>query len=130
VIFDTDVLIWFYRGNTRARQLVEATLPFKVSAVTYMELLAGIRNKEELRRLKSDFESWGIEVLPIGEEVSEKAVRQMEQYKLSHNLEMPDSLIAATAIEERDALVTGNIKHYGYLPGLKTIAFMPQPPQK
>ena len=39
MIFDTDVMIWFLRGNEKAVDLVEKSMPFSISIVTYMELL-------------------------------------------------------------------------------------------
>jgi len=63
LIIDTDVLIWFYRGYEVAKKTILNVIPFKVSAITYLELLEGIRNKDELGKLKDDFLKWGIEIL-------------------------------------------------------------------
>jgi len=49
LIIDTDVLIWYLRGNEKAKKVVEANIPFSVSAVTYIELIQGMKNKEEFR---------------------------------------------------------------------------------
>ena len=48
MIFDTDVLIWFFRGNEKAKKIVRENMPFSISAVSYMELLQGALNKQEL----------------------------------------------------------------------------------
>mgnify|MGYP002627290594 CR=1 FL=1 len=42
MILDTDVMIWFLRGNEKAIDVVEKSMPFSVSIVTYMELLQGM----------------------------------------------------------------------------------------
>jgi len=123
LIIDTDVLVWFYRGYEVAKKTILNTIPFKVSAITYLELLEGIRNKDELSRLKDDFWKWGIEVLQINESISLKAIALVEKYKLSHNLELADSLIAATVLENNEILLTGNIKHYGYIKNLNVSKF-------
>ena len=34
----------------------------------------------------------------------------MEEYKLSHGLELGDAIIASTALEYNETLITGNIK--------------------
>jgi len=49
LIFDTNVLIWYLRGDQSARVLVKQNTPFSVSAVTYLELVQGMRNKNEFR---------------------------------------------------------------------------------
>jgi len=123
LIIDTDVLIWFYRGYETAKKTILNFIPFKVSAITYLELLEGIRNKEELSKLKDDFSKWGIEILQINESISLKAIALVEKYKLSHNLELADSLIAATVLENNETLLTGNIKHYSYIKNLNVNKF-------
>jgi len=123
LIVDTDVLVWFYRGYEVAKKAILNIIPFKVSAITYIELLEGIRNKEELSRFKDDFLEWGVEVLQINENISLKAIDLVEKYKLSHNLELADSLIAATVLENDETLLTGNVKHYSYIKNLNVNKF-------
>jgi predicted nucleic acid-binding protein len=65
LIIDTDVLIWYYRGDERAKQAISSALPFKVSAVTYVELLQGARDKNELNKIAKDIENWDVCVLDI-----------------------------------------------------------------
>jgi hypothetical protein len=45
-------MIWFYRGKEKAQKIIFQNIPFKLSAVSYMEIMQGIRNKEELNKLK------------------------------------------------------------------------------
>jgi predicted nucleic acid-binding protein len=123
LIIDSDVLIWFYRGYDIAKKTVLSAIPFKVSAVTYIELLEGIRNKDELNKLKEDFSEWGVEILQINESISLRAIALVEKYKLSHNLELADSLIAATTLENNEVLLTGNVKHYSYIKNLNINKF-------
>jgi len=42
----------------------------------------------------------------------------MEGYSLSHNLSIPDALIAATAMEHMLELYTLNTKDFQFIPGL------------
>jgi len=125
LILDTDVLVWFYRGSEAAKKILLNEIPFKISAVTYIELLEGIRNKEEFSKLKEDFAEWGIETLQINENISSAAIALVEKYKLSHNLELADSLIAATALEYNETLLTGNFKHFNYIKSLNANKFEP-----
>ena len=49
----------------------------------------------------------------------------MDEYALSHGLEIPDALIAATAEIHGLVLITGNIADYRFLPGLHLRVFKP-----
>ena len=52
MILDTDVLIWYMRGNEKARKIIDDAERFSISVMTYMELVQGMRNKEELKSLR------------------------------------------------------------------------------
>ena len=52
MIFDTDVLLWAFRGNDYAIAAIDGEADRKISAVTYMELMKGARNKSEFREIK------------------------------------------------------------------------------
>ncbi|WP_457337717.1 PIN domain-containing protein [Rhizobacter sp. P5_C2] len=42
----------------------------------------------------------------------------MESLTLSHGLQMGDALIAATALEHGQPVLTGNVKHFAAVPHL------------
>jgi predicted nucleic acid-binding protein len=65
------------------------------------------------------------QVLPITEGISESAVRLIERYSLSHRPDTNDVLIAATALSLQETLVTGNRKHFDFIPGLDLKIFRP-----
>jgi predicted nucleic acid-binding protein len=123
VLIDSDVMIWFYRGKLTAQQTIFQNIPFSLSAVSYMEILQGIRNKTELNKLKKDLSHWSTSIVQIDEEISENAIKLMEKYKLSHGLELGDALIASTALKYNEALITGNIKHYDYILNISLFPF-------
>jgi len=125
VIIDTDVLIWYMRGNNNALHLIENTDKFLISAVTYMELVQGMRNKKELNTLRQALHAWNAKILYISEEISAKAMFMVEQYFLSNSMQLADALIGATAIDYGLPLLTGNDKHYKVIKGLKIKRFRP-----
>ena len=125
LIIDTDVLIWYLRGNKKAASAVVNAVPFAVSIVTYMELLKGMRDKKEMRIMKKAFAEMGVHIIPISETVSMNAASLVEKYFLSHSLELADALIAATCIENDEVLLTANDKHYRMIDDLKTNVFRP-----
>ena len=41
MIIDTDVLIWYMKGNEKAYKAIETANNFFISVVTYLELVKG-----------------------------------------------------------------------------------------
>ena len=74
MVIDTDVLIWYMRGNEKAFQIIEDLNNFYISVVTYMELVQGLRNKKELNFLRKALHGWKAQILYISEEISAKAI--------------------------------------------------------
>jgi len=123
LILDTDVLIWYLRGNVRAKALVDASVPFSISSVTHMELLQGMRDKLEFRRFQKSMKIWNVEIIHIDREISARAVFYVQEYCLSHGMMMADALIAATAVQNSELLITANDKHYKFIPNLEIQKF-------
>jgi predicted nucleic acid-binding protein len=67
MLVDTDVLIWYLRGHPRAKQFLDSISELRLSAVSYMELVQGCRNKQELMQLKKDLGHRKAAVLPLTE---------------------------------------------------------------
>lgn len=78
-LVDSDVLIWNWRGQVGAATLLAAEA-FALSAVSYMELVQGMRNARELKHLQSDLRLWRTTLLPITEAISQRATRLVEQH--------------------------------------------------
>ncbi|MBA2572115.1 MAG: VapC toxin family PIN domain ribonuclease, partial [Gemmatimonadetes bacterium] len=60
MLVDTDVLVWYLRGTPRAAEVLDQLEQFDISVVSYMELVQGMRSKEELRVLRSTLEAWQV----------------------------------------------------------------------
>ena len=125
VLVDTDVLIWYMRGNDKAYQAIEELNGFFISVVSYMELVQGMRNKKELNSLRQALRGWNARLIYLSEEISAKAMFFVEQHFLSHSLELADALIGASAIANGLPLLTGNNKHYSVLDDLELRKFIP-----
>ncbi len=125
MVIDTDVLIWYLRGNKNAFKLLENEENFSISVITYMELVQGMRNKKELNSFRQALHGWNAKILYISEEISAKAMFAVEQHFLSHSLQLADALIGATAINYGLPLVTANDKHYRIIKGIQLKRFRP-----
>ena len=73
MLFDTDVLIWAMRGSIKAANVIDDDGSRFISAVTYMELMQGVRNKREQTLVKHFLKALGFTVLPIDEAISHRA---------------------------------------------------------
>jgi hypothetical protein len=112
MLLDTDVLIWVFRGKAKAARLVDSIADRHISIITYMELIQGARNRQELKEIKGFLSDYGFELLPLTENIGHRASIYVEEYGLSMAMTAADALIAATATEHGLTLCTGNRKHY------------------
>ena len=119
VLCDTNIIIEFYKENPKilARLQTIGQPNIALSMITAGELLYGAINKKELTQINKDIEH--LEIKHITPEIGECFIELMGRYTLSHNLSLPDGLIAATAITENIPLYTLNQKDFKYIKGLK-----------
>jgi hypothetical protein len=125
MLFDTDILIWVLRGDPKAAALVDGCEDRSISVITLMELLQGARDERDARLIKDFFRDFGFKTVPLTENIGHRAVIYMEQYALRSGLRVADSLIAATAVENGQPLLTGDSRHFRTIDGLDLVAFKP-----
>ena len=82
MLIDTDVLIWLFRGKPSAARLLEEVEHVALSSITYMELVQGMRDKEEFRLLRQTIHEYGWQVLPLDENISHRATVYIEELRL------------------------------------------------
>ena len=125
MIIDTDVLIWYLRGNEASKKTVESNIPFSISVVTYIELVQGMKNKEEMKKFQKQIQKWNVNIIQIDKEVSSRAMFYIQEYGLSHSMMFADGLIAATVVQNGEILLTANDKHYKFIPTIELKKFIP-----
>ncbi|MEO8595046.1 MAG: type II toxin-antitoxin system VapC family toxin [Candidatus Solibacter sp.] len=125
MIFDTDVLIWATRGNSRAARVIDDAADRALSIVSLMELIQGARSKLEARQIQKSLRQLGFRILPLSESVGSVAAAIIEEHALSHGIQLADALIAATAMQADIPLCTGNAKHFRVIRGMTVVAFRP-----
>ena len=84
-----------------------------------MELIYGARDKQEVFRLEKFISKF--EVIHLDTQTSELAYRLITEYAKSHNLDTPDALIAATAINNQMHFMTYNSKDFRFIPTIQLI---------
>jgi predicted nucleic acid-binding protein len=115
VLVDSDVLIEVMRGRdsvigSRWKQATEADdVLLACSPVSVAELWRGVRASEQ-ESLKVLFDA--LVCVTVDKETGKRAGDIMRQYAASHNVEIADALIAASALSHSAELWTRNRKHY------------------
>ncbi len=119
-LLDTTVLIDLSRGNTDAADFVDAArkseTPLFISVISAMELIAGCRDKVEVKKAKKLIAEFTL--IHLSPADSAKAYALMLTYSKSHGLAIPDALIGATAITQGLELATDNIRDFRMIPEL------------
>ena len=88
-----------------------------------MELLQGARSKKESAELMRFFRENDFEVVPLDEPISYGALALMEEHAQGDGLQVADALIAATVRQLGDVLLTGNVRHFRRLSGIRLKEF-------
>lgn len=95
-----------------------------------MELIRGVRNKGEMSKISKQLRKWDVEIIQINKDISSRATFLIENYTLSHGLDIADALIAATAIQARETLCTANDRHYRFILNLQLKVYKVIPEKK
>ena len=121
VLCDTNVFINAFNGRqTTISRLNDIGLDQVVlSVITVMELYQGMSNKTELAQLKKKIKFY--DVIDIDVNTSKMASSLIENFRLSHGLQIPDAIIGATAVIYQIPLFTYNIKDFNFIPGVQLI---------
>ena len=127
-VLDTDMLAEvFKRRNAtvcgHAGVYLETHHQFSFSAITYFEVLRGLRHKRSARLLTqfADLCERSL-IYPITFEVLGRAADLWSTaHSEGHSRRDADLIIGATAIEQRRTLVTGNTRHFEWMPGLSIV---------
>ena len=118
VLVDTSILIDILRGRRDSiLKGKDDNTDFAISVVTYMELLQGSRDKDEATKIEKIREVCRLIHLDL--QISEQSLSLIKKYSLSHRLQIPDALIAATALMLNIPLLTLNKKDFHYISGLQ-----------
>lgn len=119
VVCDTNIMIHFFKGDSETTENLRE-IGFEnigLSAITFMELYQGMGNKEELNRMIRTLLPY--KRIDINREVSKTATDYVKRYHLSHSLQIPDAIIAATAVVYNLELFTYNVKDFHFIPSIK-----------
>jgi len=121
VFIDTNIIIEYLKANKKVIKTLEKYDTIYINDIVIMELYQGAKNKRELNFIKKSILQF--EVLKINNEIIILAKDILEQYTLSHNTKIMDSMIASTVIMYNIDLYTLNKKDFKYLKQVNMIEF-------
>jgi len=118
ILLDTDVLVDFFRGYSRAVAFVKAhSARIILSSIVVAELYAGVKGDAEQTVLENFISLFHI--IPVNPEIAKAGGLYKRDYGKSHSVGLADAILAATAEVENAELKTFNTKHYPMLKGLR-----------
>ncbi len=115
-VVDTDIFIDFFRGFPDALPYLQQHADqITFSAVTEGELLSGSicndsKEREKVFHLLSQFEK-----IPVDNPLIQIAA----DIRRTYNLELPDAIVAASALVTQSVLITRNTRDFQKIPNLQ-----------
>ena len=114
ILLDTDVLVDFFRGHSKAVAFVNAhSAQIILSPIVVAELYAGVKGDAEQAALENFVSLF--RVVPLGAEIAKAGGLYKRDYAKSHGVGLADAILVATAEAENAELKTLNTKHYPML---------------
>lgn len=105
-LFDTNILIDYLNGVDAARLELEKHRHRLISAVTWMEVLAGAHDDAEEDVVEMFLRDFRLV------EVTRAVARRAVHVRRTHGIRLPDAIILASAQAESALLVTRNTKDF------------------
>jgi len=118
ILLDTDVLVDFFRGYSKAVVFVNThSARIILSSIVVAELYAGVKGDAEQTALENFISLF--RVVPVTAEIAKTGGLYKRDYGKSHGVGLADAILAATAEAENAELKTFSTKHYPMLKGIR-----------
>jgi len=120
ILLDTNILIQILKGDQLTIDKVQnISENIAISSISSMELYYGALNKAEVKKIEKFLSLF--EIIHLNREISTTSIKLVQTYAKSHNLDIPDSLIASTAMVRNCKLLTYNVKDFKFIEGLSLL---------
>jgi len=120
-LVDTCVFIGAIRGDIKSLNIInEFRGKIVVSVITEMELYVGAKTRERKKEIEKQFSVYTR--CDIDRSTSQRSLQLIKKYtSQKRQPQIPDMLIAATALENDFILVTHNTKDFDFIEHLKIL---------
>lgn len=105
-LFDSDILIDYLVGETKADAELKKYSERLISIVTWSEVMIGAESEDEQKKCRAFLAAFT--VIPLDEKIAEEAVR----IRRGSRIKLPDAIIWASARANGALLVTRNTKDF------------------
>ena len=105
-LFDTNILIDYLNGVEAAKTEIDRPAERLVSVITWMEVLAGARDKAEEDVIDMFLRDFRVV------ELTRRVAREAVEIRRSRRIRLPDAIVWAAARSESALLVTRNTKDF------------------
>ena len=113
-LVDTDIIINYLKGREIARdflmRIIDESASGFFSVITEAELLSGSRNADDEAAIYSILDC--MEAIEVERNIAVTAGKLRQKYYAAYRTNLPDAIIAATAIEHAEPFCTANAKHF------------------
>jgi len=111
ILLDTDILVDFFRGHSKAVAFVNThSGQIILSSIVVAELYAGVKGDTEQAALENFVSLF--RVVPVSTEIARVGGIYKRDYVKSHGVGLADAILVATAEAENAELKTLNTRHY------------------
>ena len=114
IFVDTCVIIEYLKDNLSLNKT-----NCYINHIVLMELYIGAKNKKDLKEIKAKLQ--GFKLLETNQEVINLSTQIVENFSLSHNAKIQDSIIASTCLINNLPLATYNLRDFRYIPNLELV---------
>ena len=117
-LVDTDIIIKVFRGSKNHKAELEKIKSENIiiSHITVLELYGGYQSIKGINLINEQIKAYN--KLPIDKNISLKAIELFTKY-ISKKMQIPDCLIAASAMTFNLPFYTDNKTHFDYISGIK-----------
>jgi predicted nucleic acid-binding protein len=120
ILLDTDVLVDFFRGHSKAVAFINThSARVILSSIVVAELYAGVKGDAEQATLDNFLSLF--RVVPVSTKIAKAGGLYKRDYGKSHGVGLADAILVATAEAENAELKTLNAKHYPMLKDLRPV---------
>ena len=122
ILLDTSALIDYLVDGTLAVQVEDllADRSAAGSAISVFELLAGVTSEKHLQERRALVGL--LRIIPVSTEIADRAAELFTELRSTGiTIDNEDLIVVATAIVERQNLMTANKRHFHRVPGLSLV---------
>ena len=117
VFIDSCIVIDSIKGIEDIKNQISQIQTPCINFIVEMELVQGARDKRELKKIVKELNSFNR--LDFHNDIAMLSAQLIKEYALSHNLQIADSIIAATCLVYNISLFTHNKRDFKFIPSLE-----------